>query len=162
MNDEHLSESLRHLPESAAGEGFTRAVLTRLAAKTDPSGERSTDPWATWPQLAGIAAALVVVALAALLVTSPGALAPWIAERGSSSPVPVPGSDSGASTATEPAKPAEPVQTAELAQRTERMGEELQEKLEALALEIDGLEERLDIEVHDVGVDVEVDEVEPD
>ncbi len=54
MNDQHLSESLRRLPEARAGAGFTARVLARL----DEAAPRpEADAAGGWPRLVAVAAA---------------------------------------------------------------------------------------------------------
>lgn len=93
MNDEHLKESLRRLPEARAGEGFTRAVLARIeemeAEEDRPRESRAPGAggWPSWlplptPRLATVLVAAMVVGLVAapLLLNGPAAPRPagWV------------------------------------------------------------------------------------
>lgn len=107
MTDERLRENLRRLPEAGAGEGFTRAVLARLADEPtgaeDPAREPGSPQPARWlrslrlpplvPRLATAAAVMVVATTLAL------ALVPVLNGTGSG--------DSGSGHAVEPVMVAE-------------------------------------------------------
>lgn len=74
MTEKHLRESLRRLPEAGAGEGFTRAVLARLAEETAGEEEPNTATGKRWlgglslqAPGAGLAAAAAVMVIAATL-----------------------------------------------------------------------------------------------
>ncbi len=79
MTDKHLRESLRRLPEAGAGEGFTRAVLARLAEETAGEEEPNTATGKRWlgglslqapgARLAAAAAVMVIAATLALTLT---------------------------------------------------------------------------------------------
>lgn len=98
MDDRHLDESLRRLPEARAGEGFTATVMTRLdAGDAEPAPAASW--WAPLPRLAATAAVLVAAVAFGFWLAFPTATAPD-------------GADAPAAVATIPPAGAEPIATA--------------------------------------------------